>query len=156
MTDILGLDWASAHEEAHRLEHALSDTVAERLWASMGQPGSCPHGNPIPPPGALPTVEGPCLRLRDVDTGRPVTLIRISELAEDHHELIVFFQEKRFRPGVSLIVTDRAPINGPLTVEVDGLPVALSEELAAYLWVRPDQIQPAAHAEAAAVAAGRA
>ena len=137
LTDTLGLDWASAHEEAHRLEHAVSDTVAERLWASMGYPGGCPHGNPIPPPGDLPAPDSTRLRLRDVPTGETVTLVRISERAEEQHDLIVYFEEKAFRPGASVIVVDRAPLHGPMTVEVGGQRVALSEEVAAYLWVRP-------------------
>ncbi|MGH2588934.1 MAG: metal-dependent transcriptional regulator [Dehalococcoidia bacterium] len=137
LADTLGLDWAAAHEEAHRLEHAISDTVAERLWISMGQPECCPHGNPITEPGELPVADPARLRLRDVPTGDVVILARISELAEDQHELITYFEEKGFRPGVQLTVTDRAPLNGPITVEVAGRPVALGEEIAAFLWVRP-------------------
>jgi DtxR family Mn-dependent transcriptional regulator len=137
LTDTLGLDWASAHEEAHRLEHAISDTVAERLWSTMGYPDGCPHGNPIQPAGEIPQPDAARLRLRDVPTGDRVTLARISERAEEQHDLIVYFEEKGFRPGVSLHVADRAPLNGPITVEVDGAPVALGEELAAYLWVLP-------------------
>jgi DtxR family Mn-dependent transcriptional regulator len=137
LTDTLGLDWASAHEEAHRLEHALSDTVAERLWASMGCPNGCPHGNPILPAGQIPEPEPVRIRLRDVSTGETVTLARISELAEEQHELIGYFEEKGFRPGVEIFVADRAPLHGPITVHVDGRPLALGEELASYLWVRP-------------------
>ena len=48
LTDILGLDWMEAHEEAHRLEHALSPRVEDRLAESLGMPTTCPHGNPIP------------------------------------------------------------------------------------------------------------
>ncbi|MBI1894062.1 MAG: metal-dependent transcriptional regulator [Candidatus Rokubacteria bacterium] len=48
LTDILGLDWTEAHEEAHRLEHALSPKVEDRLAAILGMPSTCPHGNPIP------------------------------------------------------------------------------------------------------------
>ncbi|MGE0544571.1 MAG: metal-dependent transcriptional regulator [Dehalococcoidia bacterium] len=137
LTDALGLDWASAHEEAHRLEHAISDTVAERLWSTMGHPDGCPHGNPIPAAGQIPEPDPARIRLRDVPTGDRVTLARISERAEEQHDLIVYFEEKGFRPGVSLFVADRAPLNGPITVEVDGTPVALGDELAAYLWVLP-------------------
>jgi DtxR family transcriptional regulator, Mn-dependent transcriptional regulator len=152
LTDALGLDWASAHEEAHRLEHAISDTVAERLWASIGYPDGCPHGNPIAPPGEPPPDRGPVLRLRDVPDGEPVALVRISELAEDHHDLMNFYEEKGFRPRVRLTITDRAPLHGPLTVDLDGRPVAISEDLAAFLWVRPLDAQPSTGAPAATAA----
>jgi DtxR family transcriptional regulator, Mn-dependent transcriptional regulator len=152
LTDTLGLDWATAHEEAHKLEHAVSETVAERLWTSMGYPDGCPHGNPIPPAGQLPQQDPYRMRLRDVPTGETVTLRRISERAEEQHDLIAYFEEKGFRPGIEVTVTDRAPLHGPITVEVEGRSVALGEEIAAYLWVRP-VIGSASAAEATAVAA---
>src|SRR5919108_760794 len=48
LTDTLGLNWTDAHEEAHRLEHALSPRVENRLPGVPGLPGTCPHRNPIP------------------------------------------------------------------------------------------------------------
>lgn len=142
LTDSLGLDWATAHEEAHKLEHAISDEVAERIWASMGCPNSCPHGNPIVPPGQTPVPDPHRLRLRDVRIGNTVTLIRISELAEDNHDLMVFYESKGFRPGLPIEVVDQAPTNGPITVRVAGNEVALSPEMAGFLWVRPVDAPP--------------
>ena len=153
LTDALGLDWATAHEEAHHLEHAISDTVAERLWASLGYPECCPHGNPILPSGVLPEAGGKGLRQRDVPSGETVSLVRLSELAEENHDLIAYFQEKGFRPNTPIVVVDRAPLHGPLTVEVDGRAVALSEEVAAYLWVRPTGEPTSPEAETPALAA---
>jgi DtxR family Mn-dependent transcriptional regulator len=152
----LGLDWATAHEEAHHLEHALSDRVAERLWQSMGFPDGCPHGNPILPPGEPPPPDpAPPIRLRDLPTGQSATLKRISELAEDYHDVMTFFQEKGFAPRVRVVVAGRAPLHGPLTVDVGGQAVALSEELAAYLWVWPG-VEPHEAEAARPVLAGRA
>ena len=136
LTDVLGLDWASAHEEAHRLEHAVSDVVAERLWASMGYPDSCPHGNPITEPDPTEAAARERLRLRDVGSGQTVVLQRISEMAEDNRELMTFFETRGFRPGVHIAVTDRGPLNDTLTVKVGGDTSALSEDVAGYLWVR--------------------
>ena len=136
LTDTLGLDWATAHEEAHRMEHAISDTVAERLWVSMDHPTCCPHGNPILPPGVMPVPDPERRRLRDVEVGETVSLIRISERAEEMHDLIAYFEEEGFRPGVAITVTGRAPLNGPLTIEMEGRGLALGEDLAGYLWVR--------------------
>src|SRR5260370_2556496 len=48
LTDVLGLDWAGAHDEANRLEHAISPVVEEKLATILGMPRTCPHGNPIP------------------------------------------------------------------------------------------------------------
>lgn len=142
LTDTLGLDWASAHEEAHRMEHAISDTVAERLWVSMAYPPSCPHGNPILPPGEIPSPDPERMRLNDVEGGETVELIRISERAEEVHDLIVYFEEQGFRPGGAITVEGRAPLNGPLSVEMNGRDLVLGEELASYLWVRPAGVRP--------------
>ncbi len=136
LTDVLGLDWASAHEEAHHLEHAISDVVAERIWASMGYPDSCPHGNPIREPGGVDP-EVTRVRLRDVERGRSVVLHRISEVAEDNRELMTFFETRGFRPGVSIEVTDRGPLGDTLTVKLGDATAALSEDVAGYLWVTP-------------------
>jgi len=137
LTDTLGLDWATAHEEAHKMEHAISDTVAERLWISMNFPSCCPHGNPILPRGETPLPDPERMRLCDAAVGDTVELIRISERAEEMHDLIAYFEEKGFRPGIAIDVRDRAPLNGPLTVEMAGHSVALGDDLASYLWVRP-------------------
>lgn len=135
LTDVLGLDWATAHEEAHRLEHAVSDLVAERLWISMGRPDSCPHGNPITATDATVTPIDQ-LRLSDIDGGETVMLHRISELAEDNRDLMVFFEQRGFRPGAPIAVLDRGPLNDTLTVTIGGETAALSEDTAGYLWVR--------------------
>src|ERR1700737_3586662 len=48
MTDVLGLDWVTADAEAERLEHAVSEVVEQKLYRALGNPKTCPHGNPIP------------------------------------------------------------------------------------------------------------
>src|SRR3989442_8198232 len=74
LTDTLGLNWTDAHEEAHRLEHALSPRVEDRLAEPLGLPGTGPHRHPIPgqakPPRAKPV---PPLQARE---GAPVVLGR--------------------------------------------------------------------------------
>jgi DtxR family Mn-dependent transcriptional regulator len=141
LTDGLGLDWATAHEEAHRLEHAVSPLVEERIAASLDYPSTCPHGNPIRP---LSDAERavPLVALGDVPVGETVYLRRLSELAEDNHELMAFYEQNRFFPGTGIRLKDRGPLNGPLTVEVAGREVALSPECAGYLWVWPVGMTP--------------
>ncbi len=53
LVDIIGLDWDKAHVEAGRWEHVISDDVEERLVVLLGNPTTCPHGNPIP--GSIPS-----------------------------------------------------------------------------------------------------
>jgi DtxR family Mn-dependent transcriptional regulator len=138
LTDVLQLDWATAHDEAHRLEHAVSPVVEQRMAASMGFPTTCPHGNPIVP--LTPQERATELRaLSTIPAGQVVRLRRISELAEDNHELMEFYESNGFSPGTMLSVRDRGPLHGPITVAVGGTDVPLSPEAAAYLWVWPPE-----------------
>ena len=76
-TDVLGLDWARAHDEAHRLEHALSPVVEEKLAELLGMPSTCPHGNPIPGMPA-PEAHHP-IPLSQTKTGQALVVDRITE-----------------------------------------------------------------------------
>src|SRR2546423_1431434 len=81
LTDTLGLNWTDAHEEAHRLEHALSPRVEDRLAELLGMPSTCPHGNPIPGMAKPPRVE-PC-PLAQAEEGTTVVVERVPEEAEE-------------------------------------------------------------------------
>jgi DtxR family Mn-dependent transcriptional regulator len=60
LIDILQMGWAEVHQEAHRLEHAISPAIERQMCALLGNPRTCPHGNPIP--GMPPWKQGPWLR----------------------------------------------------------------------------------------------
>src|SRR5882762_10454292 len=80
LTDTLGLNWTDAHEEAHRLEHALSPRVEERLAELLGMPSTCPHGNPIP---GMPEPEAHNpYPLSQATKGQALVVERITEEAE--------------------------------------------------------------------------
>ncbi len=77
MSDILGIEWAVAHREAERLQHAMSDLIEHKMLEALGHPTTCPHGNPIP--GSKHMVAGtPTVPLADAAVG-PVTVARVSE-----------------------------------------------------------------------------
>ena len=97
LTDVLGLDWSKAHDEAHRLEHALSPVVEERLAEMLGMPSTCPHGNPIPGMPA-PEAHNP-VPLSQTSAGQELTVDRITEEAEADRQLLRFLWESGIRPG---------------------------------------------------------
>ncbi|NTW03603.1 MAG: metal-dependent transcriptional regulator, partial [Oscillochloris sp.] len=80
LVDVLGVSWHQIHEEAVRLEHALSPTIEARITALVGDTATCPHGNPIP--GNAEGYEGRT-RLCDAPTGMGIVLKRIAEEAEE-------------------------------------------------------------------------
>ncbi|HET9200891.1 MAG TPA: metal-dependent transcriptional regulator [Dehalococcoidia bacterium] len=131
LTDVLKLDWATAHTEAHRLEHGVSDLVAEQLAQSMNYPSSCPHGNPISPDARSTNSH----RLTEIEDGQSVVVKRISEIAEDNGELMTYYEREGFRPGATIEIQSRGPMGKALDVTVNGRPVTIASEWAAFLWV---------------------
>jgi len=132
LVDVLGLPWHKAHVEAGVWEHVISDDVEERLVVILGNPSTCPHGNPIP--GAEspdPVDERP---LADVETGTTVRLERISEDVEIDMGSLVYLDEHGFIPGATALVSSRAP-DGTLVLEVGDSTVAFGSDLSRRLFV---------------------
>lgn len=142
LTDVLGLDWARAHTEAHRLEHAVSDLVADELERTMGYPDSCPHGNPIM--GHTSNIGPASKRLTEVEEGSAVTLRRISEVAEDNGDLMTYYEREGFRPGARIEVRGRAPLGSALEIALEGKTLTVTNDVATYLWVVASTDAPAA------------
>ena len=116
LTDILGLSWAEAHSEAGRWEHVISDRVEEKLVALLGEPTTCPHGNPIPGSNYLAPET---VALEEVSVDQGFTVIRIPEELEFAPGLLEFLEQAAIRPGMSGTVTAASP-DGTITVEIDG------------------------------------
>jgi DtxR family Mn-dependent transcriptional regulator len=133
LTDILGLNWTDAHEEAHRLEHALSPRVEDRLATLLGMPSTCPHGNPIPGMAARPALK--VFPLSQAREGTTVVVERITEEAEADKNLLEYLWRNEVRPGRRLAITEVAPWAGTISASGDGRTVALGFPAAAKIWV---------------------
>ena len=133
LTDVLGLDWMDAHEEAHRLQHALSPKVEDRLAAMLGMPSTCPHGNPIPgmtkPSRIVP------FPLSQAGEGTIVTVERISEEAEADRKLMEHLWRHGVRPGTRLKIQEVAPWAGTIAAASDGKTIVLGLGAAGKIWV---------------------
>jgi DtxR family transcriptional regulator, Mn-dependent transcriptional regulator len=133
LVDIIGLDWEKAHREAGRWEHVISDDVEERLLVLLGNPTTCPHGNPIP--GSAPRRPPATAQvLAEVDPGTTVRLERVSEDVELHMEWLTYLNDHGFIPGAAARVDDRAD-DGGLTLDVDGTPLTVGRDLSRRLFV---------------------
>ncbi|OGL02348.1 MAG: hypothetical protein A3E31_16195 [Candidatus Rokubacteria bacterium RIFCSPHIGHO2_12_FULL_73_22] len=133
LTDTLGLDWTDAHEEAHRLEHAISPRVEDRLAELLGMPSTCPHGNPIPGMASPPRVAP--FPLAQAKEGSTVVVERITEEAEADKRLLEHLWRNDVRPGRRLKIVEVAPWAGTITAQSDGGSVALGLPAAAKIWV---------------------
>ena len=123
LTDILGLSWADAHEEAGKWEHVISDSVEAAMTRVLGKPTTCPHGNPIPGSGYVAPDAVP---LAGLEVGSDFTVSRIPEELEFAPGLLEWLENSSLRPGCSGSVTDSSP-DGTLTVEIDGNHVGVGQ-----------------------------
>jgi len=147
LTEVVGLGWAEADEEAHHLQHAFSDRVTDRVDELLGFPPTCPHGNPIPRGGHTP--ERPAgIPLSEAVQGRDVTILRVTEEAEEDARLLTFLQDNGVRPGHVFEVVEVAQHIGTMTLRrveggaQDGHEVTIGLVAAAKLRVLPGRAEP--------------
>jgi DtxR family transcriptional regulator, iron-dependent repressor len=130
LVDVMGVPWHLIHEEAVRLEHALSPTLESRIEALVGASTTCPHGNPIPGSGAGYAGD---TRLDQAPVGSMFTLQRIVEEAEEDSDLMRYLQSNGLTPGARFEMVDSSPSYG-VTLRRDGQTITLSPQIAGQLW----------------------
>src|SRR5271168_2027009 len=101
LTDVLGVPWDEVHEEAERLEHAMSPVLEERMLAAIGDAKTCPHGHPIAAGARLAGVP-----LSDVEPGAAVRILRFENEAED---LLHYLKASGIEPGMDAVMAERGP-----------------------------------------------
>ena len=116
LTDILNLSWADAHQEAGKWEHIISEPVESAMVRVLGNPTTCPHGNPIPgadyhAPASVP--------LSEVSVGGGFTVSRIPEELEFAPGVLDFLEESCILPGHSGVRTG-TDSDGNVIIEIDG------------------------------------
>jgi DtxR family Mn-dependent transcriptional regulator len=130
LTDILGMPWSQAHDEACKFEHVISPEVEARLERVLDYPSTCPHGNPIPGSGEESEI---LVRLSDAPIGSKGQLRCVE--AEDE-ALLRYVERLGLLPGASVEILGFAPLEGPVDVEVGGVPVSVGLAAAERLLVR--------------------
>ena len=120
------------HDEAHRIEHAISPKLEERMVDILGNPKLCPHGNPFP---GYETLTKDWLPLTEVPVDTEITIRRIHEFAEDNQELLDFLSKNKVEPGNKAQVKENLPFNQTLTIDINGNSVTLGFAAAKYIFV---------------------
>jgi DtxR family Mn-dependent transcriptional regulator len=134
LTDVLGVPWDEVHEEAERLEHAMSPVLEERMLAAIGDAKTCPHGHPIVAGARLPGVP-----LADVQVGASVRVLRFENEAED---LLHYLKASGIEPGLEAVVAERGPEHVELKAG-DGQRIGLTASVAETVSVIADPSPPA-------------
>jgi len=125
LVEFLGYTWDTVHDEAERLEHAVSDTLVERMASALGNPDFDPHGDPIPSADGF-VHEPSSIPLSDVPVGQTVAINRVQESQPDR---LRYMASLGLRPGVQITVVDRQPFDELVTIEVDGQQHVIGREL---------------------------
>lgn len=133
LTDVLGLSWDQVHEEACRLEHVTSPLVEERLAQLLGEPGTCPHGHPMPTAEGEMAIEAGC-PLAELTAGQKARILRVPE---GDVTLLQYLATLGLEPQATVQVEAVAPFQGPLTVQVGEARHVLGRELTSQIVVRP-------------------
>ena len=128
----LGYSWDTVHAEAERLEHAVSDTLVERMAHVLGDPLEDPHGDPIPgPDGSL--AELVYVPLSDLKVGETVEIRRVDTNDADR---LRYLGAEGLTPGTRIRLSARGPFEGPVTIRVGRRDVVLGVDLAALVLCR--------------------
>lgn len=127
----LDFEWDEVHEEAERLEHAVSDKLAGRIDEFLGHPKFDPHGDPIP------TADGEVFRpegipLDEVDAGATV---RIERVLDQEPEVLRYLDEIGLTPSTELTIEEVIAIDGQMSIQLDDEERTISKALASRLLV---------------------
>ncbi len=131
LVDVLGLPLDTAHEEACRLEHALSDEVLAALERFLDSPESCPHGHPIPD-ATLAVADAEGTPLADLATGERASVVSLDERDEG---ALTYLTRSGIVPKASLVLDSRNPVDGTLLVHASGRLVTIGLDLAEHVRV---------------------
>jgi DtxR family Mn-dependent transcriptional regulator len=132
LTDVLGIPWDEVHEEAERLEHAMSPVLEQRMLAAIGDAKTCPHGHPIV--GGT-RIEG--VPLADVADGATIRVLRFENEAED---LLRYLKEAGLEPGLEGTVAGRD--EDEVRVSAGGRELAIDATVAETVSVLADPSPP--------------
>src|SRR5258705_5033612 len=128
LVDLLGYEWWKTHEEAERIEHAMSPEMEERLTRVLGDPQTCPHGNPMPGTTARPTRP-----LERLSPGERATVERIPDQFEHEPGFLEYLDTQGVRPGVTLEMIEQR--SGLLRVSVDGTARTIRPDCGQKVWM---------------------
>lgn len=134
LVDHLGLSWEKVHDVACRLEHATDPEVTNALAQFLGNPETCPHGNPIPEAGGRLKVAAS----RTLSELVPGDYGVVERIHPESNLLLEYLASHHVKPGHQIRVTEIAPFNGPIMVLIGEETHALGQEVAAHIYIRFD------------------
>jgi len=134
LSDVLGLGWAEAHDEAHHFEHGVTPVIEDRIFSLLGNPTTCPHGSPIPGTGA--TLSPDLVPMDTLQVGDGATVEFISEELEEDLELLRYLDRHDVRPGQPITVSEKVASTGLIAIATGRENVSIGLNVAGRIRVR--------------------
>ena len=132
LTRIVGMKWTEVHEAACKLEHAMTDDLTDAVEKLLGNPNTCPHGNPIPDEsGHLHETKSETLS--SFMPGETAVLVKITE---ERSDMLRYLASLGLMPGTMIEVEEKAPFEGPMIIKVMGATYALGRNVASVVEAR--------------------
>jgi DtxR family Mn-dependent transcriptional regulator len=131
LSEQLGFDWSTVHDEADRLEHHISEEFERRVADVLDDPSVDPHGDPIPGDSLEPVEEGTSTSLAECEPGESVLVRRVRDR---NAEELAYLEDVGLTPGTRLRVVECAPI-GVVTIAIDDREVSLPDDVAEAIFV---------------------
>lgn len=131
LREVMGYSWDQMHDEAERLEHHISEEFESKIDEMLGHPTHDPHGHPIP--SLTGKIEFPATKkLSDADSGELVTVHHVGDSDAD---VLNYLEEIGLMPRTKLTVVEKAPFDGPLTIEIDDRTEIIGNKVAGDIFV---------------------
>lgn len=131
LKEVLGYPWHKIHEEAEHLEHHISEEFENKLDELLGYPTHDPHGDPIP------TREGEIAE-RSTDplaNAEPGTSVAVQRVSDADADLLTYLEEIGLLPGTRVVIVEKAPFNGPITLRIEDRQCVVGYEVAKSIFV---------------------
>lgn len=129
LSDMVGVEIEAGHDQACKMEHALSSEAEEALCKMMNHPSTCPHGKRIPKCERAMTCEEcaqQALKLSEVEEGRTAT---VSHLVSKNKDELCRTLAMGFVPGAKVTIEKKLPLGGPIIVNLKGTRIAIARSL---------------------------
>jgi len=131
LMEVMGYSWDEVHDEAENLEHHISEQFEDKIAELLDDPTHDPHGDPIPTKeGVIPdTITH---RLTEADEGH---MLIIKQVKDQDPDLLRYLEEINLIPGVKVVIKEKAPFNGPLTLIIEDRQQVVGYEVANNIFV---------------------
>jgi DtxR family transcriptional regulator, Mn-dependent transcriptional regulator len=131
LASMLNIPWSRIHDEAHQIEHSISEEIEGQLRINLDNPSFCPHGNPFP---GFENVAARWSPLENAVAGERVIIRRIHEAAESDPAILLFLEKNNLVPGAQAHVVEVLPFNQTIGLKVGKKKVSIGFSTARYIY----------------------